>query len=674
MSTVNTPHSARSGLLERVGAISPSVHRLLLIAGCALLFCLWPGRVPLVEVDETRYAAASRRMIETGDYIIPRYNGDVRYEKPILIYWIQGASMKLLGPSEFAARLPSGIGGVLLVLIVYGFLLRWLSADLPEARRAEARGAALLGAAALATLPLLAVWTRAATTDVTLTLFVTLTMLGLLQADLARRAAPDGAGRAGRWYLPAAFCCGLAFLTKGPIAVLVPLLTWLIYHLRQGTLRAEVRRTPWAPVILLFLVAAAPWYIATYFYDGGAFLRQFFFTENVARYAGDRTATVHPSLVQALTGRAAGIAGYLATLMLFLYPYGGFLLAELRGKGSTVAGDDLLQSIRRFAWTWIAVSVGFIALSKTQYPNYVQHIAAAVAIVFALYLLGLPRLPLTPPPPLPDERGSNRWGFLAAGNFLSQAIFRFLLRRKEQDKRLSITQTDQATPPLIGERGWGGEGQAPVNGYGGWTTALLLILGGVWLAFIELMLLPEKSKFVTGLLGKFRPRPWSPPLPAHAAEALMVAAGVIGILLLAAIIIGAVRRGPLPFVGPVMAAWTAFLALVLIGIAPLNCVNIHGPSADAGTALRWYAAPHTVAYCPGKDLPENLVFYGRREIEFVKRRNAESIGRLADVLKANGQLLLVTDAPGLQQVETLGQVTVHTRLEYFIIVRVQSRN
>jgi len=598
MSIANTPETVPAGMLERVGAPAPLVHRLLLIFGCAVLFCLWLGRVPFVEVDETRYATASRQMIETRDYIIPYYNGKVRYEKPIFIYWVQGASMRLLGKNEFAARLPSGIAGLLLVLIVYGFLLQWLIPHLPDPRRA--RGAAFLGAAALATLPLFTVWTRAATTDIILTLFITLTMIGLLQADLARRQAPDavtGRRAAARWYLLAAFCCGMAFLTKGPIAILVPVLTWLIYHLRQGTLRAEARGLPWAPAILIFLVVALPWYAATYFRDQGEFLKQFFLQENMARFAGG-APVAHVSLISKLTGRATGILGYLAVLLLFLFPYGAFLLDELRGehRGTAYRSDDTLGSIRRYAWIWIVVSVGFIALSKTQYPNYVQNIVAAVAIIFTLYLLQLRRV-------------------------------------------------------------------------GGLAVFLQLFFGAIWLVLIELVLLPHKSKVVLGLLGKFRPRPWSPPLPEHAAQMLMIAVAVIGLALLVTVVIGALRPRLIAWS---IAAWAAFLAVLFIGVAPLAYVNEHGPSADAGRAMRHYPQSlYTIAYCPGKNLPENMVYYGHRRVTFIKRKDAENFDRLAAELNRHGALLLATDAPGLRQAATLGRVTVLERLDYFIIARVE---
>jgi len=623
MSIIDTSESLRAGILERLGAISPSIQRLLLIAGCALLFCLWLSRVPLIEVDETRYATASRRMIESGDYIIPYYNGNVRYEKPILIYWIQGVSMRLLGPTEFAARLPSGLGGILLVLVVHAFLLRRLAFRAPDHRRlARARGAALLGAAALATLPLFAVWTRAATTDITLTLFTTLTMLCLLEADLTRREASDDIShrKAARWYLTAAFCCGLAFLTKGPIAVLVPALTWLGYHLRQGTLRAEARRVPWPALILLFLITAAPWYAATWFRDDGAFLRQFFLQENLARYT-DGGQAAQTSLLKAISERVGDSLLFLLGVFALLFPYGAFILGDLRRpRESSNQSNESFQATRRFAWIWIAVSVGFITLSKTQYPNYVQNISAAVAIIFALYLMELAR------------------------------------------------RTESAAEPRQVRLG-----TLPVT--------CLLLFGAILTLFAILLLLPEKPV----LLGKFGVKPWSAPYPPVLPEALIAAAISLMIVIFTATVDYA-RSKPLTLIGWVMAAWTGMMLLGLHGVAPLHYTSLHTASAEAGKSLREAGISRelrTVVYYPEKDLPENIIYYGHLDydpgsrrnhtVEFLaQRKGAKSLARINALLAAEDQLLIVTDEAGIEKAAMLGSVTYVKRLDDYIVARITS--
>ena len=81
----------------------PRSQNLLLLASLALLvltlllFGPRLGSIPLVDPDEGRYAAAARTMAETGDWVIPRFNGAPRLNKPPLAYWLQASFMLPLG-------------------------------------------------------------------------------------------------------------------------------------------------------------------------------------------------------------------------------------------------------------------------------------------------------------------------------------------------------------------------------------------------------------------------------------------------------------------------------------------------------------------------------------------------------------------------------------------------
>src|SRR5205814_2646723 len=71
--------------------------------------------------DEPRYAQASRQMLQSGDWVVPRYLDELRAKKPALIYWCQAACMKVFGDQgdagAFAARLPSAVA-ILAVLVL----------------------------------------------------------------------------------------------------------------------------------------------------------------------------------------------------------------------------------------------------------------------------------------------------------------------------------------------------------------------------------------------------------------------------------------------------------------------------------------------------------------------------------------------------------------------------
>src|SRR5215211_4408833 len=89
------------------------------------LFFLWGlGSIGLTDRDEGRNAEAGREMLESGDWISPTFNYEPRYAKPALVYWLMSGSYRLFGVNEMAARLPSAVFGLGLVLMTYGFVAR----------------------------------------------------------------------------------------------------------------------------------------------------------------------------------------------------------------------------------------------------------------------------------------------------------------------------------------------------------------------------------------------------------------------------------------------------------------------------------------------------------------------------------------------------------------------
>ena len=92
---------------------------------CAvLLFSVGNWSLPLIDRDEPRFAEASREMRQSGDYLVPRLNGEYRFDKPPLIYWCQVLSFDGLGENDFAARFPSVIFAALVSVATWMFASR----------------------------------------------------------------------------------------------------------------------------------------------------------------------------------------------------------------------------------------------------------------------------------------------------------------------------------------------------------------------------------------------------------------------------------------------------------------------------------------------------------------------------------------------------------------------
>ncbi len=169
--------------------------------------------LPLIDRDEPRFAEASREMLERGDWVVPYFNNEYRFDKPPLIYWLQASSYRVLGESDFAARLPSVLAAAFSCVLVYFFGLRML----PER---HALAAAVLFGFCLQ----MFVHGKAAVADMVMVFFYigSAFTAWFLLFDHARGALVR---QSGLWLL-LALLLGLGFLTKGPVAWLpvIPLI------------------------------------------------------------------------------------------------------------------------------------------------------------------------------------------------------------------------------------------------------------------------------------------------------------------------------------------------------------------------------------------------------------------------------------------------------------------
>jgi 4-amino-4-deoxy-L-arabinose transferase-like glycosyltransferase len=172
-----------------------------IIAGAAALYLLGNQHIPLVDRDEPRYAECSREMLKSGDWVVPRFLGELRPHKPPLIYWCQAAAMELLGDTAQAARLPSAIAVTLVVALLAAFL-----------RRAADVRVAAWSAFIFATSALVIAGAKLCITDGLLLLWI---FIG--QACLYSLRQKPSMGIAATFWL----ATGLAGLTKGPVVLLI---------------------------------------------------------------------------------------------------------------------------------------------------------------------------------------------------------------------------------------------------------------------------------------------------------------------------------------------------------------------------------------------------------------------------------------------------------------------
>lgn len=251
----------------------------MLLGLCALAFLAGLGYPALADSDEAFYAESAREMIERADWLTPYYNGQTRFEKPVLYYWLVAVSYVAAGPSAWAARLPSALSGIGLVFIAF-FCARRLYDD----------RTALLAGVITATSFAAVVMARQALPDLTLAFFVS---LATWTALVGLRGDTSGAGpwRPRTWLLAAACAGAAAFLVKGPVGPaligLVVVSVALAERWRNGSWW-RVRPVDVLLAALAFALVAVPWYAAMAAEHGVAYLERFFFAENLERFATAR--------------------------------------------------------------------------------------------------------------------------------------------------------------------------------------------------------------------------------------------------------------------------------------------------------------------------------------------------------------------------------------------------
>ena len=249
---------------------------LLLILG-GVTFLAGLGRPAIGDSDEAFYAEAAREMQERGDWLTPYYNYETRFQKPVFYYWFIGLTYAVAGIGEAQARLWAALAGIGLSLVTAAAGRRWR--DEQTALVAGAIVATCFGYFSIGRLSL---------PDLPLAFFITLTTYGLLVGTL------DAPAHAVRWLALAGASAGCAFLTKGPVGLIVPALAVLpVWALERRRLAIPLRGVVAAGVLAALI--GLPWYGVMYLEHGSAYLDSFFLGDNFERFATSRFNDPRPA-------------------------------------------------------------------------------------------------------------------------------------------------------------------------------------------------------------------------------------------------------------------------------------------------------------------------------------------------------------------------------------------
>ena len=341
--------------MKRPERVDRTLFGLLLLA--VLLLVFEPGKVPLFEPDEGRYAEIPREMLVTRDFLTPRLNGVLYFEKPPLYYWSVAASLAILGPTEMAVRLPGKLAAVSMVLLAVAF-----------ARRRWGTRTGLLAGLILATSILLVALARIALIDPMLS--AALAAATFAFASFAEGDAAGDARRSRRALYAFHAAAAAAILLKGLVGVVLPggaIVVWTLVTGRGRTLRRVFSPGP----LFLFFALAVPWHVGMALRHPD-FLQFYFVHEHFQRFATTEHRRTGPA-VYFIPVLVAGFLPWTAFFGRFRESWPGFTRGAWRAR-----------STEAFLWIWALLVFAFFSASKSKLIPYVLPIWPALSVLLAL--------------------------------------------------------------------------------------------------------------------------------------------------------------------------------------------------------------------------------------------------------------------------------------------------
>jgi 4-amino-4-deoxy-L-arabinose transferase-like glycosyltransferase len=344
--------------------VAHSHARAMAVLAVVALISILPGffAIPPTDRDEARFAQATKQMLESGDYIDIRFQDEVRYKKPVGIYWLQAGVVRTAEALGFTRarstiwlyRIPSLLGAVGAVLLTYWAALAFVP-----------RRAAALAAVMMASCLLLSVEGRIAKTDAALLATIVAAM-----GALARVYLPEQRQRLeGRrtWVLPAIFWTAFAagVLLKGPVIALFVGLAALTLSIIDRSARWLLALRP-IPGLIWCAALVLPWFLAIIMRTGDSF-----FAESIGH-------DLLSKLAQGQESHGAPPGFYFLLFWATFWPG-----AILTGFALPAVWAARREPGAKFLLAWVIPSWIVLEIVVTKLPHYVLPVYPAIAILIA---------------------------------------------------------------------------------------------------------------------------------------------------------------------------------------------------------------------------------------------------------------------------------------------------
>ena len=311
----------------------------------------------LTDRDEGYYVECGREMLERGEWFVPYFSGEPWMEKPPLAYLMMAGSMKLFGVTEFAARLPTALCGILVVWLT--FLL---------GRMIYGLRAGVLAALAASTCVFFMVLMRLALVDMAMVSGTTLAMIGfwrLLQGERTRGPILFYAG------------CGIGVLAKGPLGLALPVIALCGYVLWTRRWRMIWEARPFLGLLIVGVIACL-WAVPANIQTHGEFLHELVWVRTIKPIFDPLQGHGGSGTLE----RLALLPVYIPILIVGLLPWTVFLWQSIRRAGA----DGWRADRPAFLLGWGAAQLVVFSVISTKLPHYVLPIVPAATILIGAYL------------------------------------------------------------------------------------------------------------------------------------------------------------------------------------------------------------------------------------------------------------------------------------------------
>ncbi|HSP16044.1 MAG TPA: glycosyltransferase family 39 protein [Thermoanaerobaculia bacterium] len=325
----------------------------------AISIALLLGSAPLFDADEGRNGEVGREMAATNDYVVPHLDGLPYVDKPIVYFAAEAAAMEILGPTELAARLPAYLFTLATAIVVFWFARKLWGVD-----------EACVAVIAFLSMPLTIAFARTVIFDSALTFFIVLAIVGFYFAVEEDGIRDSGFGIRGA--VVAWLSMGLGVLTKGPIALALPLLVAIPYAIWRKRFRALW--SIWGLVV--FIAVIAPW-VAAMQRAIPDFLQYVLVTETAQRLTTGALKRTGPPwyFIPYLIGGALPWS-----IALFKKPTTENREPRTENREPTTENREPTTV---FLWLWILVPLLFFSLSQSKRPQYILPLMPAIALLVA---------------------------------------------------------------------------------------------------------------------------------------------------------------------------------------------------------------------------------------------------------------------------------------------------